>query len=42
MAADQGNHMLQYHINIIANKLQLLDKKDFCSEPKQIEQLAYK
>ena len=31
MAADQGNHMLQYYINIIANAQQLL-----AMEPQQL------
>ena len=29
MAADQGHHVLQYYINIIANAQQLLDMEDF-------------
>ena len=29
MAADQGHHLLQYYINIIANAQQLLDMEDF-------------
>ena len=29
MAADQGHHVLQYYINIIANAQQLLDTEDF-------------
>ena len=28
LAADQGHHVLQYYINIIANALQLLDMED--------------
>ena len=28
MAADQGHHMLQFYINIIANAQQLLDMED--------------
>ena len=28
MAADQGHHVLQYYINIIANVQQLLDMED--------------
>ena len=28
LAADQGHHMLQYYINIIANTQQLLDMED--------------
>ena len=28
MAADQGHHVLQYYINIIANALQFLDMED--------------
>ena len=28
MAGDQGHHMLQYFINIIANAQQFLDMKD--------------
>ena len=28
MAADQGNHVLQYYINSIANAKQLLDMED--------------
>ena len=28
LAADQGHHVLQYHINIIANAQQLLDMED--------------
>ena len=28
MAADQGHHVLQYYINIIANARQLLDMED--------------
>ena len=29
MAADQGHHMLQYYINILANAQQLLDMEDY-------------
>ena len=37
MAADQGHHVLQYNINIIANAQQLLNTEDSL-EPQQIEQ----
>ena len=41
MAADQGHHVLQYYINIMANTQQLLDMEDFL-ELQQIEQQACK
>ena len=37
LAADQGHHVLQYYINIIANTQQLLDMADLF-EPQQSEQ----
>ena len=33
MAADQGHHMLQYYINIIANAQQLLDIENLFGTP---------
>ena len=33
MAADQGHHVLQYYINIIANAQQLLDMEDLFGTP---------
>ena len=37
MAADQGHHVLQYYINIIANAQQSLDMEDLLV-PQQIGQ----
>ena len=37
LAADQGHHVLRYHINITAYTQQLLVWK-ICLEPQQIEQ----
>ena len=37
MATDQGHHVLQYYINILANAQQLFDMEDLL-EPQKIEQ----